>query len=660
MRKVYLHNIPKQEALKKFLSGVNLPRRKETIAVADASGRVTASAIFARFSMPGYHAAAMDGIAVRAEDTFGASDQAPLTLVEGVSYEFVDTGDPLPPGYDSVIKIEDVMLQPDRSAEIMAPVPPWQYVRAVGEDVVAGELVVPAFHRLRPPDTGAILAGGTTEIEVLARPRVMVIPSGSEIVPPGAERGRGDVPDFNSSVVSAYLREWGALPEIHPVVPDVLAQIKAAVERAANEADMLIVIAGSSAGSKDFTYAALSELGEVYVHGISTRPGKPTVLGSIDGKPAVGLPGYPVSAYFSLEWFVRPLLHHYYAAREPARETLEVTLGRRLVSRMGAEEYVRMAVGKVDGEFVANPLTRGAGVTMSLVRADGLLVVPPEKMGYEQNERVRIELYRPAEELDRNLLAGGSHDLVLDLLVTALREKETGFTLSSAHLGSMGGILAIDRGQAHLAGVHLFDPASGDYNIPYIEKLLPGRDVLLLTLAHRMQGWIVPRGNPGKIKDVTDLASSGTSFVNRQKGAGTRLLLDYLLEKAGTGPQEINGYEREEHTHLNVAAAVASGTATVGLGILPAARAFGLDFVPVREERYDLLMTADFYKSDAGQTIRTIITDPVFKDRVTAMGGYSMRETGMLRYTEQFDRKTKESPEAGKKGWCQGDHGNTN
>ena len=287
---------------------------------------------------------------------------------------------------------------------------------------------------------------------------------------------------------------------------------------------------------------------------------------------------------------------------------------------------------------------------MSLVRADGLLVVPPEKMGYEQNERVKIELYRPAGELDRNLLAGGSHDLVLDLLITALREKETDFTLSSAHLGSMGGILAIDRGQAHLAGVHLFDPASGDYNIPYIEKLLPGRDVLLLTLAHRMQGWIVPRGNPGKISDVTDIASNGTSFVNRQKGAGTRLLFDYLLEKAGIGPQEISGYEREEHTHLNVAAAVASETAAVGLGILPAARAFGLDFVPVREERYDLLMTADFYESDAGQTIKTIITDPAFKDRVTAMGGYSMRETGMLRCMERAGRDTAESPEDGKKG----------
>ena len=272
MRKVYLHNIPKQEALKKFLSGVNLPRKKETIAVADASGRVTASAVFARLSMPGYHAAAMDGIAVRAENTFGASDQTPLALVEGVSYEFVDTGDPLPPGCDAVIKIEDVMLQPDKSAEIMAPAPPWQYVRAVGEDIVAGELVVPAFHRLRPPDIGAILAGGRTEIEVLTRPRVVIIPSGSEIVPPGADRGRGDVPDFNSSVVSAYLREWGARPEIHPVVPDVLAQIKAAVVRAADGADMIIIIAGSSAGSKDFTYAALAELGEVYVHGVSTRP----------------------------------------------------------------------------------------------------------------------------------------------------------------------------------------------------------------------------------------------------------------------------------------------------------------------------------------------------------------------------------------------------
>lgn len=646
MRKVYLHNIPKQEALKIFLSGVKIPRRKETIAVADALGRVTAAAVFARLSMPGYHAAAMDGIAVRAENTFGTSDQAPLTLVEGASFAFVDTGDPLPPGYDAVIKIEDVHLRPDRSAEILAPATPWQYVRAVGEDVVACELIVPAFHRLRPPDLGAILAGGIMEIEVLARPEVMIIPSGSEIVSPEADRDKGDVPDFNSSVVSAYLQEWGALPEVHPIVPDEPAQIKAAVEQAANKADMLIVIAGSSAGSKDFTYAALAEQGEVYVHGVATRPGKPTILGAVGGKPAVGLPGYPVSAYLSLEWFVRPLLCRYHAICEPERERLEVTLGRRLVSEMGTEEYVRMAVGKVNGEFVANPLTRGAGVTMSLVRADGLLVIPPEKMGYEQNERIRIELYRPARELDHNLLAGGSHDLVLDLLATALRERGSGFTLSSAHLGSMGGILAIDKGQAHLAGVHLFDPASGEYNIPYIRKFLPGKDVVLVTLAHRMQGWIVPRGNPEGIRDITDIVHNKTGFVNRQKGAGTRLLFDYLLGKAGIEPQEIYGYEREEHTHLNVAAAVASGTASVGLGILPAAKAFGLDFVPVREERYDLLMMADFYASSAGQAINSIIKDPAFKDRVTAMGGYSMRETGTLRRVEQLNRDARESLEA--------------
>ncbi len=631
MRKVYLNNIPRKEASDIFLSQAGIPRREEYLAVSKAAGRVTAGAVFARLSMPGYHAAAMDGIAVKAENTFSATDQTPLLLKEGETFVFVDTGNPLPTGYDAVIKIEDIHQLPDGNAEILEPATPWQHVRAVGEDVVAGELIVPAFHLLRPADLGALMAGGITEVAVLLKPIVAIIPTGSEVVDPGACREKGNIPDFNSSVISAYLQEWGAQPEVLPIVPDKPEEIKKVVEEAAQNTDVVIVIAGSSAGRKDYTYQVISELGKVFVHGVATRPGKPTILGTVSNKPAIGLPGYPVSAYLSLEWFVRPLIYRYRGEPVPERERLAVTLGRRVVSEIGTEEYVRMTVGYVNGRFIANPLTRGAGVTMSLVRADGILIVPPETMGYEQNETVEIELYRPAAALSRNLLAGGSHDLIIDLLATALKESYADYTLSSAHLGSMGGITAIDKGQAHIAGVHLFDPETGEYNIPYIERFLPDRRVALVTMAYRMQGWIVPPGNPDGIKDINDLALKRTGFVNRQKGAGTRLLFDHLLKEAGLSPQDIYGYEREEHTHLNVAAAVASGTARAGLGILSAAEAFGLDFIPVGEERYDLLMTEDFYRSPAGQALVSIITDPGFKKQVEALGGYSMREAGLLR-----------------------------
>ncbi len=630
MRKVYLSNIPREEALKRFLEGVEMPRRTETVTTAEALGRVSAAPVFARLSMPGYHASAMDGIAVRAESTFSASDQNPLRLDPGEGFQTVDTGDPLPAGFDAVIKVEETQPLPGGEVEILAPATPWQHVRPVGEDVVAGELILAAFHTLRPQDLGALLAGGVLELKVLAKPKAVIIPTGSEVIPAGAERNRGDIPDFNSTVIAAYLQEWGAEPVLYPIVSDDLEKLTEALTKALAEGDLVIINAGSSAGREDFTNRVIGQLGEVLLHGVATRPGKPTILGHSNGKPVVGLPGYPVSAYMSLEWFTRPLLYRYRGQPLPQKEKLEAVLGRRVISEMGVEEHVRMAVGFVGERFIANPLTRGAGVTMSLVRADGLLVIPEHSLGFEQGEPVTLELYRPAAELRYNLLAAGSHDLIIDLLATALKERDPRLALSSAHLGSMGGIFAVDKGQAHLAGVHLFDPESGDYNVPYIRRLANGPALHLINLAYRMQGWIVPPGNPDGVEGLESLTHNKISFVNRQKGAGTRLLLDHLLKQAGYRPDDLYGYEREEHTHLNVAAAVASGTARAGLGILPAARAFGLDFIPVAEERYDLLMSELFYRSPAGQMLMEIITDSAFQKKVEALGGYSMREAGRL------------------------------
>ncbi|MDW7729470.1 MAG: molybdopterin biosynthesis protein [Bacillota bacterium] len=628
MRKVYLSNTPRLEALELFLGKAPIARQTETIKVVDALGRVTADPVFAGLSMPGYHAAAMDGIAVKAENTFSASDQNPLQLSEKDSFVSVNTGNPLPPGFDAVIKVEEIQELSDGKVEIITPATPWQHVRPVGEDVVAGEIIVPTRHKLRPPDLGALLAGGITDIEVLKKPLAIIIPSGSEVVSPGAERSRGSIPDFNSTVIASYLQEWGAEPFIAPIVPDEPDKIRQAVSEASNKGDLIIINAGSSAGEKDYTFPVIEALGEVFLHGVATRPGKPTILGKVGNKPVVGLPGYPVSAYMSLEWFVQPLIYKYLGLPFPQRPKLDVSLGRRVVSEVGVEEYVRMTVGYVGDRYIANPLTRGAGVTMSLVRADGLLVIPANSLGYEQGETVELELYRPEYELKHNLMAAGSHDLIIDLLATALKERNPLMNLSSAHLGSMGGIAAIGRGQAHLAGVHLFDPDTNTYNLPYINKMLPDQKLHLINLAYRMQGWIVPAGNPDKVESVNTVVDKNLSFINRQRGAGTRLLFDHMLNKAGIKPEQVYGYEREEHSHLNVAASVAAGTARVGLGILPAAKAFNLDFVPVVEERYDLLMSDVFYISKDSKILLEIINDPEFKKQVEAMGGYSMRDAG--------------------------------
>ncbi len=613
-----------------FLSKTKIKERTESIAILDAADRITAEAVFADLSMPGYHAAAMDGIAVKAEKTFPASDQNPLQLEKERDYYNINTGGALPADCDAVIKIEDIQILEDGSAEILMPATPWQHVRAVGEDVVAGELIVPSRHPLRPADLGALLAGGITEVKVLARPRVAVIPSGSELTRPGSERKKGSVPDFNSTVIAAYLQQWGAEAEILPIVPDDLPQIITVLEQAVEEYDLVIINAGSSAGEKDYTSSALEHIGEVFLHGVATRPGKPTILGEARGKPVVGLPGYPVSAYMSLEWFVKPLIYRSLGQLLPERERLEVQLGRRVVSELGVEEFVRMTIGYVDGRYIANPLTRGAGVTMSLVRADGLLIIPANSLGHEQGEIVEVELYRPETELQGKLLAAGSHDLIIDLIGTALRERNPYYSLSSAHLGSMGGITAIGKKQAHLAGVHLFDPETNEYNKSYIRKMLPGQKVHLVNLAYRMQGWITPPGNPDNIENIEDLAEKKTSYINRQKGAGTRILFDYLLDQANLAPDNIYGYDREEHTHLNIAAAVAAGAARAGLGILPAARAFNLDFVPLIEEQYDLLMSDSFYNSPEAALLLDLIRDSGFQEKVEKLGGYSMRNSGKV------------------------------
>ncbi|MCR4441266.1 MAG: molybdopterin biosynthesis protein [Peptococcaceae bacterium] len=632
MRKIYLESRTRLEAKRMLLERAAFDARTERIQVHEALGRVTAGPVFARNSLPFYPVSAMDGIAVKAETTFGASDQHPLVLHEKKDYLVVDTGDLLPEGFDAVIKIEDVQTLDKESLEIIAPVAPGQHVRPVGEDVVAGEIIVPAYHLLTPPDLGAILAGGETHIEVLAKPRVIIIPTGDELVPPGSSPQKGQITEFNGTVMAAYLREWGADPVVHEIVRDRFDELRQAVEESLEKSDMVIINAGSSAGRDDYTVHVLESLGEVLVHGIAARPGKPAVLGFARGKPVLGIPGYPVSAYLALEWFARLLVCKFLHQPEPERQRIKARLGRRVVSDLGSEEFVRMTVGYVKGRYVANPLGRGAGVTMSMVRADGLLVIPGDSLGYEEGQEVEIELYRPERELKNTLVAVGSHDLALDLLATAVKRINPALRLSSSHVGSMGGIMAIKKGEAHFAGIHLFDSETGEYNLPYVRKYLAGEEVVLVNLVYRLQGWIVEKGNPLGIKDVRDIVEKKAPFINRQKGAGTRLLFDYLLRRDGLNPSDVYGYNREEYSHLNVAAAVAAGTARVGLGILSAARAYDLDFIPVGEERYDLLMSREFYESERGKALLEVVAEPAFKKEVEALGGYSMRDAGKVLY----------------------------
>ena len=631
-RDYYLSDLPLDEALERFRalldqSGIALTTAFETIPLIEARGRVTAAPVWAVASSPHYDAAAMDGIAVRAKETIGATESSPLRLSSPDQVRWVDTGDPMPDGFDSVIMVEHVHELDDATIEIRAPVPPYHHVRPIGEDIVATELILPKNHVLRPVDLGACAAAGLTDVSVSRKPVVTIIPTGTELVPIGATLKPGDIVEFNSLIIGGLVDEWGGSSQTSPPVADDYEAIKTAVSNAAVESDIVLVNAGSSAGSEDYTAEIVADLGELAVHGVAIRPGHPVVLGVVNGKPTLGIPGYPVSAALSCELFVKPLIEKALGLREVSRDIADATIARNVHSPLGEDEYLRVKLGRVRERMVATPIQRGAGVIMSLVRADGLVKIPRLSEGVEAGTQVTVNLLRPLEAIEHTIVATGSHDLVLDLIASELTGTG-GVSFASSNVGSLGGLRAIDRGEAHLAGTHLLDEESGEYNVSFLRRYVRNQCVVLVNLVHRVQGFIIPKGNPASIESLNDLAREDIVFVNRQRGSGTRVLLDYKLVAAGIDTQQVTGYEREEYTHLAVAAAVAGGRANVGLGILSAARAIGMDFIPLFDERYDLAIPEDIYDSELLAPMLQLIQSSDFRIKVEELGGYDAGQMG--------------------------------
>ncbi|WP_049573522.1 molybdopterin biosynthesis protein [Streptomyces sp. SBT349] len=632
----FLSDVPAARALaawREARAATGCPERlgAARVPVDRALGRVTAEPVWARRSSPAFDSAGMDGIAVRAADTVGAAETAPVLLATG-DFEVVDTGDPLPAGYDAVVMREQVHHAPDGSAELRAAVPPFQHVRSIGEDISATELLLPEGHRLRPVDLAACAAAGATELAVRRAPVVVILPTGDEIRPVGADLALGEIPDTNSLMLAAQAREAGCEARVTGIVADDPEAISSALRAAAEEADLVLLIAGSSAGRDDYTSRVVAGAGTVAVHGVAVRPGHPVVLGTVKGDPStpvVGVPGYPVSAALTFDIFAAPLLAELEGAAPRERPSATARLARKLPSALGMDDWVRVRLGRVRDQVVATPLPRGAGVLTSLVRADGLLVVDSGLEGHHAGERVTVELLRGLAEIERTIVTIGSHDLVLDLAASALRATDPLITLASSNVGSLGGLVALRDGLCHLAGSHLLEPSTGQYTLPYVDKLFGAdADIAVVRLGHRDQGLLVAPGNPLGLTGVGDLTRPGLRYVNRQRGAGTRALLDQELARHDIAPDAVPGYAREEHTHLAVAAAVAAGRADAGLGILAAARAFGLDFVPVAREPYDLVLRSGDLSSALLAPLWTLLEDPRFRDEVERLGGYSCAETG--------------------------------
>lgn len=638
-RNIYVTNQPLEDALKDWTEALEQalfygPPKTETIPVDNCLGRMTAKPVYAGASSPSYNAAAMDGIAVDFVNLSRANEANPIRLKKP-DFSPVNTGNAVPVQFNAVVMIEDVHYVNDDEVELIHPATPWQHIRTIGEDIVATELILPEKHTIRPIDQGAMLAAGVTRVEVIKPPRAVVIPTGSELVQPGEQVQPGNIIEFNSRILSSYLIEWGADAHRHQPVKDEKEKLLEAVKNAVANNDIVVTNAGASAGTKDFTSTVLSELGRVVVHGVAIKPGKPVILAIVDNTPVIGLPGYPVSAILTMRLFLRDMIAGFMGLQKPLAEYTEAMMARPLHSPMGVDQYVRVTLGRVGENLMATPSGKGAGAVMSLVRADGLLTIPSGSEGVGAGEKVQIELLRSQHEVDSTLVVTGSHDNILDLMANHLHRMQPAVRLSSAHVGSMGGIMAIRRKEAHVAGSHLLDEQTGEYNVSFIQRYLAGTSVKLINLAYREQGLIVPAGNPKSIGGFEDIAKQALLFINRQGGAGTRLLTDKVLKDSKLTPNEIKGYEHEEYTHMSVAAAVANGSADCGMGIRAAAVALNLDFVPIAEERYDLIIPTEFINDEKIiQLLDLIRVNKEFHNKILSLGGYDLRDCGKIMYEQ--------------------------
>lgn len=628
----YLTNVPLDEARGEYLARLQengFAGQTEMVSVQNAFGRITARAVYAAICAPHYAASAMDGIAVHAKDTFGATETTPVRLTPQ-QYMVVDTGDPVPEDCDAVIMVEDIVRGEDESVTIYAAAAPWQHIRQIGEDICAGEMILASYMEVTPAAIGAMIAGGVLEIEVIKKPVIGIIPTGDEIVAPCADPKPGDILEFNSSIFSAMVQEWGAEAKTYPIVPDRFDAIREMVARAADECDIVLLNAGSSAGREDYSVSVIRELGDVVYHGIAIKPGKPAILGLRGAVPILGVPGYPVSGIIVIEELLKPLVAEWFHSNTAPVQLATATLTRPVVSGLKYQEFVRVRMGEVGGKLTASPLSRGAGVVSSFMKADGILEVPQGTEGYEAGEEVQVRLLSTPEKLQNTLVVIGSHDPLLDEVADMMHRADPTVFMSSSHVGSMGGIMALRRGEAHAGGCHLLDTETGVYNLSFLKKYFPNGGIRLVRCVGRQQGLMLAKGNPLDIKEFADIAKNGVRYVNRQKGSGTRVLMDYLCEQYAVNVGDIYGYEREELTHTSVAAQIANGSADAGMGIYSAAQLYDLDFLPICIEEYDLIIPDHAWETPVVQQLIATLKSPAFREKMLAMGGYTVDHPGEI------------------------------
>ncbi len=632
-RNIYIENMPLEEALNIFMQRLEqcgyFTIESEEIDILKSQGRVTSFPVTAKRSSPHYIASAMDGIAVKADSTYGANELNPITLIRDKDFIEVDTGDYIPNNFNAVVMIEDVNFI-NANAQVIKPAVPWQHIRSVGEDLVAQDMIVTCSNKIGPYEVASFLTAAVDTVSVVKKPVVAIIPTGTELCDRGNENMKpGEIVESNSRMLAGLCQEWGADPLRHDIVIDNKEMLRKAVSEIKDDANMIIICSGSSAGREDYTSSIVEEFGELLVHGIATRPGKPAILGIIDNKPVIGVPGYPVSAQLIFTLFARPVLYKKQGLTMPELEELECTVSKKVASSMGVDEFVHVNVARINDKYVSYPLSRGAGISTSLVKADGVIHIERGNEGLQAGNTCTVLLNRPRYIVDKTLVTIGSHDMSIDILANILQSKYDK-RLISMNVGSMGGIMALRRRETHFSGIHLLDYENGEYNLSYLHRFLPDEKWILVNLVKRQQGLIVKKGNPMKIKSLKDLLRKEVRYINRQKGAGTRVLFDYLLKQEDIKASQINGYNREEYTHLAVAAGVKNDACDTGLGIYASAKAMDLDFIPISEERYDLCILPELMQHKELEILLSAIKSDYFRNQTRVFGGYNLEISGQI------------------------------
>lgn len=605
----------------------------ETVQVADSLGRVTARPVFAVHPSPSFYAASVDGIAVLSSKTFGVSPHNPLKLKIGKNAHFVDTGSIMPEGTDAVVPIEKVKFQSIEEVVITNFLAPWENVRPLGEEVAAKEVILPAHHKIRPLDVAAMCMGSVTKLEVTAKPKVGIIPIGTGLLQVGSKPRAGKMIETSSQIISKEVVKLGGEPIVHEIIPEKVEDLIKAFSEMVSQTDMILAIAGPKMGTRPIAWI-LQQRGELITYGVLVKPGMSSCFGIIRGVPVIGLPGYAMSTFIIFKLFGHPVIFRKLGIKQPPRKTIRAYLSRNINSPDGVDEFIRVSLAEVDNLPVAAPLSRGAHVLMSLVRADGMVRVKPDQTDVRAGEVVEVETLREFPHTRKKVLISGTHDLSFDLMRNELQKKYSDVSMFTDNVGSMRGLMALKAGYCHIASIHLFDDETGEFNIPFVRKFLFDIPLLVVNIFFRRLGFIVAKGNPLNITGFEDLIRDDVRVINRIRGSGTRTVFDYYLKKHNIDLNRVTGYAKEAHNHLNLAAAVASKNADVGLGILEAAKATGLDFIPLIPEKLDFVVPRKFLKDYPVRCILKIISSGKFKEEVEALGGYDVSHTGKIVYEQ--------------------------